>query len=67
MTVTGRFPWTGPRKPSTIYNTQDKAAPKVSAPSHLETLHQRRTVLQLEALLAERLQELRADPPRGYP
>jgi len=30
-------------------------------------LHERRTTEQLEAILAERLAELRGDPPRGYP
>jgi hypothetical protein len=60
----GTLPWSGPRTGSSGYGKPDVLA---KYRGHLWALHERRTVEQLEDLLAERLAKLRSAPPVGYP
>jgi hypothetical protein len=60
----GTLPWSGPRKDGATYG---RAEIPGKYPGPLGALHERRTVEQLEEILAERLAELRARPPVGYP
>lgn len=58
------LPWSGPRTDGAVYG---KTGILGKYPGPLGALHQRRTLEQLEAILAERLEELRAKPPVGFP
>jgi hypothetical protein len=57
--VRGSVPWAG--VPTGLTSNMGRGVCK--SKTHLEQLHSRRSVGELEALLAERLAELRADPP----
>jgi hypothetical protein len=64
VSTRGTLPWSGPRTDGAKYG---KAETPGTYPGPLGALHERRTVEQLQEILAERLTELRARPPVGYP
>lgn len=61
--VRGSVPWAG----SSTHDTSRMGRGVCKSKTHLEQLHARRSVEELEELLAERLSVLRADPPLSYP
>lgn len=64
VSTRGTVPWSGPRTPTSGYG---KAEFEKKWHGPLAELHVRRSDDQLEELLAERLAQLRAKPPIGYP
>jgi hypothetical protein len=57
-------PWSGATKTGAVQPTTTGGPRSFD---RLRELHSRRTDGQLEQLLAERLETLRANPPKGYP
>lgn len=59
----GSAPWSGTATGTASHPLSGRSPGGSRSKTHLEQLHSRRTQEQLEALLAARLAELRADPP----
>jgi len=62
MSARGAVPWSGPRKPSSGYGPVE---PSRKPFDHLEDLYRRRSVPELEAILAERLDRIRTAEASG--